>query len=161
MTSALYQFPNSVNQHVLFPKVYDGLCPLCIEMVDDVGAHVENRAVMGCVEMQILVTRQLLVESKDAIMLSIFLVRKRDLYGTVYGNLFRSIQQTLRRKDVLVISHVLDCDRPSCLVGDCPVRTDKSRYKTYKLTSSPAWYASREGTIMWDGGCEGNLHISV
>lgn len=84
MTNALHLFPNSVNQYVLFPEVYDCLCPLPIEVVDDIGARVKNRVVKGCGEMQIFVTREFLVESKKAIMLSLFLLRERDPSGTVH-----------------------------------------------------------------------------
>lgn len=72
MTNALQLFPNSVNQHVLFPKVYDCLRPSSIKMVDDIGARVENRLVTGCRELQIFVTGQFLVESKKTIMLLLF-----------------------------------------------------------------------------------------
>lgn len=161
MTNALQLFPDSVNQHVLFPEVYDCLRPSPIKMVDDIGARVENRVVTGCRELQVFVTGKLLVESKKAIMLPLFLLREGDLDGTVRGNLFCLIQKALRGEDVLVVSHVLSCYRTSCLIRDCTVRIDKSRHEGYKLTGSPAWYDCREISIIWHGGCKRNLYVLV
>lgn len=140
MTHALHLLSNPVDQYVLFPEVYDCLCPSRIEMIDDIRARVKDRVIKECGEMQIFVTRQSLVESKQAMMLPLFLLRERYLEGAVHGNLLRLIQKTLWREDVLVISHVLGCYRASCLIRDCSVRIDKGRYEGYKLTRPPAWY---------------------
>lgn len=161
MTNALQLLPNPVNQYVLLPEVDDCLCPFLVEMIDDVGARVKNRVVQGCGEMQVFVPRRFLVESKKAIMLPLFLLRERYSRGTVQRNVVHLILQTLWREDVLVIGHVLDCYRTSCLIGDCTVRVDKSRYERYKLTGSPAWYDSREAPALWHCGRERNLHVSV
>lgn len=161
MTNALHLLPNPVNQYVLLPEVDNCFCPFLVEMIDYVGSRVKNRVVQGCGEMQVFIPRRLLVEGKKAIILPLFLLRERYSHGTVQRDVVRLIQQTLWREDVLVIGHVLDCYRTSCLIGDCTVRIDKSRYERYKLTGSPAWYDSREGSALWHGGCERNLHISV